>query len=124
MRKPVIVGIDPLRPDPAPMVVGVALARLTGAPLVAAASYVQDTITDAMSGGLVEADLRDTARSVLDDLTTGGLDAERVVVPGYSAAHALHSADSLQFKEHGRRMQVAADFRDECFELIDALTDF
>ena len=49
MRKPVIVGIDPLRPDPAPMVVGVALAHLTGAPLVAAASYVQDTIADAMS---------------------------------------------------------------------------
>ena len=90
MRKPVIVGIDPLRPDPAPMVVGVALARLTGAPLVAAASYVQDTITDAMSGGIVDADLHATARSVLDDLTTGGLDAERVVVPGFSAAHALH----------------------------------
>src|SRR5688500_6311773 len=90
MRKPVIVGIDPLRPDPAPMVVGVALARLTGAPLVAAASYVQDTITDAMSGGIVDADLRATAHSVLDELKTGGLDAERVVVAGFSAAHARH----------------------------------
>jgi nucleotide-binding universal stress UspA family protein len=90
MRKPVIVGIDPLRPDPAPMAVGVALARLTGAPLVAAASHVRDTIADAMSGGIVEGDLRANAQSVLDDLTAGGLDAERVVVPGLSAAHALH----------------------------------
>jgi len=90
MRKPVIVGIDPLRPDPGPMVLGAALARLTGAPLVAAASHVHDTITDAVSGGLAEADLRAAAQEVLDDLTAGGLDAERVVVPGLSAAHALH----------------------------------
>jgi len=89
MRTPVIAGLDPLRPDPAPVVLGAALARLTGAPLVVAATYLHDAITDAVSGGRVEDDLRRTAEAELRRRTIG-LDAELVVVPGRSAAHALH----------------------------------
>jgi nucleotide-binding universal stress UspA family protein len=89
MRTPVIAGLDPLRPDPAPVVLGAALARLTGAPLVVAAVHLHDAITDAVSGGRVEDDLRRTAQAELERATIG-LGAELVVVPGRSAAHALH----------------------------------
>ena len=67
MRKPVLAGLDPLRPDPAPGRAGRGrLARLTGAPLVVAATYLHDAITDAVSGGLVEEDLRRTAQGELE----------------------------------------------------------
>jgi nucleotide-binding universal stress UspA family protein len=89
MPKPIIVGVDPLEPDRAPVTVGAALARLTGAPLIVAAGYLHDAITDAVSGGRVERDLREQAETALDDVA-GGLAADRVVVAGFSAAHALH----------------------------------
>jgi len=89
MPLPIIVGVDPLEPDRAPVTVGAALAQLTGAPLIVAASYLHDAITDAVSGGRVEHDLREQAETALRDLA-GDLAAERVVVAGFSAAHALH----------------------------------
>jgi nucleotide-binding universal stress UspA family protein len=89
MAKPVIVGVDPREPDAAPVLVGAAFARLTGAPLIVAASYLHDEITNAVSGGRVERELRDDAARVLGELA-GDLHAERLVIAGPSGARALH----------------------------------
>jgi nucleotide-binding universal stress UspA family protein len=89
MAKPVIVGADPQEPDAAPVFVGAAIARLTGAPLIFAASYLHDEITNAVSGGRVERELRDDAARALGQLA-GDLDAEQLVVAGSSGARALH----------------------------------
>src|SRR5918995_1650234 len=85
MPKPIIVGVDPLDPDRAPVTVGAALGRLAGAPLVVGASYLHDKVTNAVSGGRVEAALREQARVVLRDLTEG-IDAEQVIAGGFSAS--------------------------------------
>ena len=89
MPKPIIVGVDPLAPDRSPVVLGAAVGRLTDAPVVVVASYLHDTLTNAVSGGRVEQDLRDTATAVLGELTAG-LDAEHVIAGGLSAARVLH----------------------------------
>src|SRR5918995_1365762 len=89
MPKPIIVGVHPLDPDRAPVVLGAALGRLARAPLVAVASYLHDTVTNAVSGGRVEADLREQAAVVLRDLTEG-IDAEQVIAGGFSASHVIH----------------------------------
>ena len=56
---PVVVGLDPEREDIAPLIVGAAMARISGAPLVAIGAYLHDPISNAVSGGTVDADLRD-----------------------------------------------------------------
>src|SRR5918994_6968077 len=89
MSKPIIVGVDPLDPDRAPVILGAALGRLAGAPLVAVASYLHDTVTNAVSGGRVEADLREQAAVVLGEITEG-IDAEQVIAGGFSASHVIH----------------------------------
>jgi nucleotide-binding universal stress UspA family protein len=89
MRRPIVVGIDPLEPDRGPLVAGAALARLSGAPLIAVASYLHDSITNAVSSGRVDEDLR-TASAAALDAAAAGIEAERLVVPGSSASHALH----------------------------------
>jgi len=65
LSKPTIVAIDPLAPGRAPLILGAALARLSGAPLIVAGVFLHDAITDAVSGGLVERDLREHARGAL-----------------------------------------------------------
>jgi nucleotide-binding universal stress UspA family protein len=46
MSKPIIAAVDPRREDVAPAALGVLLARLTGAPLVLAATYSVDLSVD------------------------------------------------------------------------------
>jgi nucleotide-binding universal stress UspA family protein len=89
MSNPIIVGVDPQRQDDAPLHLAAALARILGAPLVAVASYLHDPITNARSGGLVDADLRADAAQKLETLTAG-IDAELVVSGGTSPARVLH----------------------------------
>src|SRR5215207_3541267 len=89
MPMPIIVGVDPLEPDRAPVVLGAALGRLTGAPIVVVAGYLHDTVTNAGSGGRVEQDLREQASSVLQELTEG-VDAAQVIAGGFSASHVIH----------------------------------
>jgi nucleotide-binding universal stress UspA family protein len=89
VSKPVIVAIDPLAPGREPLILGAALARLSGAPLVAAGVFLHDAITDAVSGGLVERDLREHARGALEQVV-GETAAEVVVAGGRSAPHVLH----------------------------------
>ena len=88
MSKPIIVGVDPLAPDRSPVVLGAALAHLAGAPLVIAAGYLHDTVTNAVSGGRVEHELREQAGSALDDVAAG-VEAEHVIVGGFSGARVL-----------------------------------
>ncbi len=86
---PVVVGLDPERDDTAPLIVATSMARITGAPLIAIAVYPHDPITNAVSGGAVDADLRDAALARLETLTAGS-DAELLVAGGPSAARVLH----------------------------------
>jgi nucleotide-binding universal stress UspA family protein len=89
MPKPIIVGVDPLAPDKSPVTLGAALAHLTGAPLVLVASYLHDTLTNAVSGGRVEQELREDAAAALEELAAG-VEAERVIAGGFSASRVLH----------------------------------
>ncbi len=89
MSEPIVVGIDPLAPERAPFTLGAALARVSGAPLIVAGSYLHDALTDAVSGGRVEADLRENAARELEKIV-GDSDAEIVIAGGGSAAHVLH----------------------------------
>jgi nucleotide-binding universal stress UspA family protein len=89
MARPVIAGVDPFEPDPAPVVVAAAIAHLTGAPLIIAASYLHDTISNAVSAGKAEHELRQDAERVTAELA-GDLDAERVAIGGFTGARALH----------------------------------
>ena len=89
MSKPIVVGIDPLAPGREPFVLGTALARLSGAPLIVAGAFLHDRLTDAVSGGLVERDLRDHAASELAKIV-GDSTAEVVIAGGPSGSRVLH----------------------------------
>jgi nucleotide-binding universal stress UspA family protein len=89
MPKPILVGLDPERGDVAPLVLGAALARITGAPLIVAASYLHDPITNAVSAGMVDEDLHSDALAKLEALTSG-TDADLLVAGGSSPARVLH----------------------------------
>ena len=86
---PVVVGLDPERDDTAPLIVAASMARITGAPLIAIAAYLHDPISNAVSGGTVDTDLRGAALSRLEQLTAG-TDADLIVAGGPSAARVLH----------------------------------
>jgi nucleotide-binding universal stress UspA family protein len=89
MPKPILVGLDPQREDAAPLALGAALARITGAPLMAASAYLHDPITNAVSQGMVDEDLRSDALHKLEALTSG-TDADLLVAGGSSPARVLH----------------------------------
>jgi nucleotide-binding universal stress UspA family protein len=91
MPKPVIAALDPDRPDDAPLIAGAALARITGAPLIALAAYLHDPITNAVSAGTVDEDLRDHALRALE-ARAGATGAGLLVRGGPSAARVLHEA--------------------------------
>jgi nucleotide-binding universal stress UspA family protein len=91
MPKPIIVAVDPERDDDAPLRAGVALARITGSPLVVAGAYLHDDITNAVSHGAVDQDLHAHVLEVLE-ARTATLDAELIVDGGSSPAHVLHDA--------------------------------
>ena len=91
MPNPIIVGVDTHRQDDAPLHVATGLARVFGAPLVAIASFLHDPISNARTGGLLDADLRAEATEKLEALAAG-IDAELVVIGGPSPARVLHEA--------------------------------
>jgi nucleotide-binding universal stress UspA family protein len=91
MSKPILVGLDPQREDIAPLRLGAALARVTGAPLMVLGAWLHDPLTQAVPTGLVEHDLRTDALEKLEALTAG-TDADLLVLGGPSPAHALHRA--------------------------------
>lgn len=89
MSKSIVVGIDPLAPAREPFVLGAALARLSRAPLIVAGAFLHDPVTNAVSGGLVERDLREHAASELTKLV-GDDEAEIVISGGPSGSRVLH----------------------------------
>jgi nucleotide-binding universal stress UspA family protein len=88
MPKPIVVGVSPFEDDSAPLNLALALARATSAPLVAVAGYVHDAISNVVSGGTIEADLKAEATRRLEQLA-GETGAELVVLGGSSPAHVL-----------------------------------
>jgi nucleotide-binding universal stress UspA family protein len=88
MPQPIVVGFDPARQDRAPLHLAAGLARATGAPILAVACYLHDPITNAVSGGAVERDLRDHAADRLREAADDTM--ETLAVGGSSAARALH----------------------------------
>ena len=100
MSKPILVGYDPRHGDRAPVDFGVAVARLTGAPLLVAAVHARAPVLAVSAGqslpyGVVDDDLLDEApealRALEGELRTLGVDAEVRVGRGASAASALHA---------------------------------
>lgn len=90
MSNPIIAGVDPLQQDDSPLRLAAGLARITGAPLVAIASYPHE-ITATRTSGMFEADLRAEAVAKLEALAVG-IDAELAVIGGPSAARVLRDA--------------------------------
>jgi nucleotide-binding universal stress UspA family protein len=92
MRKPILVGHDPRRPERAPVRFGVAAARLTGAPLLVVA--VQSG--HARPGQHVDEDLLTDCGEVVAELAVELKSADVAVqcraLEGTSAARALHEA--------------------------------
>jgi len=91
MPKPIIAAIDPEREDDAPLVAGAALARVTGAPLMVLGAYLHYPITNAVSAGTVDEDLRGITLRALE-ARTSAIDADLLVKGGPSPARALHDA--------------------------------
>jgi nucleotide-binding universal stress UspA family protein len=91
MTKPIIAAIDPDREDDAPLVAGAALARITGAPLMVIGAFLHDPITNAVSAGMVDEDLRVEALRALE-ARADGVDADLIVKGGPSPARVLHDA--------------------------------
>jgi nucleotide-binding universal stress UspA family protein len=96
----ILVGYDPRRGDRAPVGFGVAVARLTGAPLVVAAVHARPPVLAVSAGqslpyGVVDPDLLDDApealRALEGELRTLGVDAGVRVVRAASAASGLHA---------------------------------
>jgi nucleotide-binding universal stress UspA family protein len=86
MTSPIIVGIDPVREDPAPVHLAAVLSDLTGAPVIAVAVHPQHPLPTGLVPPGYDALLRDRAHAALR--------RARRQLPAGSAAHAI-SARSL-----------------------------
>ena len=91
MPKPIIVALDPEHEDDAPLVAGRALATVTGAPLMVLGAYLHDTISNAVSAGRIDADLRAETLRPLES-RVGDTAADIIVKGGPSPARTLHDA--------------------------------
>ncbi len=119
MSKPIVVGYDPRHGDRAPVDFAVAVARLTGAPLVVAAVHARPPVPAVWAGqslpyGIVDDDLLDEAPEALRDreaeLRTLGVDAEVRVCRGASAASVLHAVAE---EEDAALLVVGSDRRSD-----------
>jgi nucleotide-binding universal stress UspA family protein len=91
MSRPVIVGVDPLRSEPAPLALASLLARLTGASVLAVAAYPHDAVRP--EGSELEAALRDQAWEALERAAAELPESAKVrAVPAESPARALQEA--------------------------------
>lgn len=89
MTPPILVGIDPLRHDPEAPVLAALLARATGAPVIAVATYDN---TPYRLGVADDRELRGTALARLAAIEPAfhGLELETAALAGPSAARVLH----------------------------------
>jgi nucleotide-binding universal stress UspA family protein len=91
MPKPIVVGVDPLREDPAPLALASVLGDLTGAPVIAVAAHPLHELPTGLVPPGYDALMRERAeaalRRALEHLPAG---AESRAVASHSAARALH----------------------------------
>jgi nucleotide-binding universal stress UspA family protein len=96
MAKPILVGYDAKTSDRAPVLFGVAAARLTGAPLIVATVGAAQPGSDGHSAAHLEDDLLADASEALArvgaDLEREGISIEVRRLESTSAARALHEA--------------------------------
>jgi len=114
MRSPIVIGVDPTRLDRAPVDFGIAVARLTGAPLVIAVVQSHAPVVALSQGqsldyALVDDDLIPDASEAVQELEaevkTLGFKAEVRLLRGTSAPAALHvTAD----QEHAALLVVGS----------------
>jgi nucleotide-binding universal stress UspA family protein len=88
-RKPVLVGYDPTVRDRAPVQFGLAVARLTGAPLVVASVQLRPRAWAVGDGDLVD-DSSGALAAIEADLGPDASQIEFRGLEGLSAARALH----------------------------------
>src|SRR5512132_2641824 len=96
MATPILVGYNAERGDRAPLEFGLAAAGFTGAPLIVATVHSSGAELDAVAAGVVEEQLEEGPRESLehlaDELGQQGINADCRLLPGRSAARALHEA--------------------------------
>jgi nucleotide-binding universal stress UspA family protein len=92
VRRPIVVGVDPVRHDPEAPVLAALLARATGAPVVAVAAYPVGIPVRIGGGDACEHELRGTALARLNAIEPAfhGVALETLALAGRSAAHVLH----------------------------------
>jgi nucleotide-binding universal stress UspA family protein len=90
MSKPILAGYDPRSGDRAPVRFGVAVARLTGAPLIVIS--VQRVPGSSQNDGDLLVDCADAVERLEAELRAGGLEVECHKMESTSAARALQKA--------------------------------
>ncbi|HET8757599.1 MAG TPA: universal stress protein [Solirubrobacteraceae bacterium] len=120
MAEPIIAAVDPRRADRAPAALGALLARLTGAPLLLAATYPVDRSVDSLYPEYARS-LRLDAERALRRIAAG-LDAGTVVLPADgSPARALHD---LAEREHASLLVLGSSQRGQLGRVMPgAVTD-
>lgn len=95
MPRPIIVGVDPVREDPAPLALASALAELDGAPVVAVASHPLHVLPTGLVPPGYDALMRDRAEAALRRALEHLPDSSSAqAVMSQSAARALQDAAS------------------------------
>lgn len=92
----ILAAVDPATFDPAPARFAEAIARATGAGLLVAGVYANDTAVNLLPGGQFGEELRDSASDLLEplaaDLLRDGVDTEALALAAASAPRAIDLA--------------------------------
>jgi nucleotide-binding universal stress UspA family protein len=120
MSEPIIAAVDPRRADRAPAALGALLSRLTGAPLLLAATYPLDRSVDSLYPEYARS-LRLDAERALRRIAAD-TDAETVAVPADgSPARALHD---LAERERASLLVIGSSRRGQLGRVLPgAVTD-
>jgi nucleotide-binding universal stress UspA family protein len=120
MSEPIIAAVDPRRADRAPAALGALLSRMTGAPLLLAATYPLDRSVDSLYPEYARS-LRLDAERALHRIAAD-LDVETVALPADgSPAHALHD---LAEREHASLLVIGSSQRGQFGRVLPgAVTD-
>ena len=91
MSTPIVVGVDPVREDPAPLALAAVLGDLMGAPVIAVAAHPVHELPTGLVPPGYDALMRERAeaalRCALEHLPAG---AQSRAIESQSAARALH----------------------------------
>jgi nucleotide-binding universal stress UspA family protein len=120
MPEPIIAAVDPRRADRAPAALGGLLSRLTGAPILLAATYPLDPAVDSLYPEYARSLRLDAERALRR--VAADLDAATVALPaGGSPAQALHD---LAEREHASLLVIGSSRRGQLGRVMPgAVTD-